>query len=196
MPECLLHAPGRRSIGAVLPRRPSSLVLLALAVLLALCGCGDDPTVPSTPPDDGWSEGDGGPAPGVDRGEKQLMARLLGSLEAGEAPGSATWQASSEALAELLWPQLLEGGSLPPETARAVSTQGFVLTIAADIAARLVREGRDALVERHPIDVEVHDRVRAALAAGPMAWRAFVTDEAPHLLERKRAALERELTGR
>lgn len=192
----LLPGAGRRSIGAVLPRRTPSLLALALLALLALGGCGEDATTPAAPRDDGWSDGEGGPAQGVDRGERQLMARLLRSLEAGEAPGSATWQASTEALAELLWPRLLEGGSLPPETARAVSTQGFVLTIAADIAARLVREGRDALVERHPVDVEVHDRVRETLAAGPDAWRSFVTDEAPHLLERKRAALERELTGR
>lgn len=170
-------------------------IFLALAGAL-LAGCGDEAGAPAAPREDGWSEGaDAAPRDG-DRGEARLMARLLGSLEAGEPPGSAAWQASSEALAELVWPSLLEGGDVPPGTQRSVATHGFVLTIAADIAARLVREGRDALTGRHPFDVEIHDRVRESLLAGPAAWRDFVTDEAPHLLERKREAVVRELTGR
>ncbi len=148
--------------------RPVPLLLLTLT-LAGTTGCGD-----------------GGEGPGTT--EADVVARVAAALARGDAPGSAAWNNEVDGFAEVLWPEAGEGRAVT-----SVAVHKSVLTVAADAAARLPREGRGAMLAHQPLDLGLHDAVLEALAAGPEAWRRFVDGPAVGWLDRKQAALREQL---
>jgi hypothetical protein len=159
-------------------------VALALLVSLALSACGDAPS-PTREDADAWSDAGprGGPGGSLLADQEALTQQMLGHIQGGIGLGRTAWRTDADALAEALWPELLEGVSPP-----AVAVHLQALTIIADTARRLSVEGaagRAALEAEAPLDVSIYRHGHAALTAGPRAWRAWVEHEGSELLAQK-----------
>jgi hypothetical protein len=152
--------------------------LALLGALLVSGGCGDSQPHAPEP---------AGDAVAADPGATALLARLAQRVAAGQALTDEAWGQDVDFLRRLLWPDVEAA-----EAADASLTHAAASHVAGDVGRELAGgpTAREALAQRDPASLAVHDGWRVAAEAGPEAYRTWCEGPGRALMVALRASRE------